>query len=303
MLDFNLRQLEVFAAAAEYGSFTAAAQALYLTQSTVSAHIQTLERALETQLFTRDVRKKICLTEAGRILYPQVQEILERCQALHAAVHPDDLPAVLSLAASTVPCKCLLPALMADFLKRRPECRYLLKKGDSAQVHRWLLAQEARIGFVGAKLEPARCRYYPLLRDKLVLLTANDEHFRSLQHAGVLGRELLTEPMVVREEGSGTRQRFDAYLERIGFDPQALRIVARIEQPDAILSIVASGVGVTVCSELAAHEQLSSGRLLAFELDAGSLYRELYLATEQHAALTPLEKSFLALILQQYPSA
>lgn len=45
MLDFNLRQLEVFAAAAEYGSFTAAAQALYLTQSTVSAHIQTLERA------------------------------------------------------------------------------------------------------------------------------------------------------------------------------------------------------------------------------------------------------------------
>lgn len=101
MLDFNLKQLEAFVAAAELGSFTKAAQSLYLTQSTVSAHIQTLERALGISLFARSARKKICLTDAGREAYSKAKEILDQCQALADAVHPKRTMEVLSIAAST----------------------------------------------------------------------------------------------------------------------------------------------------------------------------------------------------------
>ena len=292
MLEFNLKQLEAFVAAAEQGSFTRAAQSLYLTQSTVSAHIQTLEKALGQTLFRRDARRAVSLTEAGRAVYPRAREILSRCQSLQGLFREEGQPDLLELAASTVPCQCLLPGLMAGFLAARPGCRYQLRKGDSAQVHRWLAAGEARLGFVGARLEPQRFRYQPLLQDRLVLVTANTPRFRALWDDGVLGTALLEEPMIVREEGSGTRQRFDAYLREIGRDPDTLQIVAEIDQPDIILSAVASGVGVAVSSRLAARESLDAGRLLAFDLDTRGYYRELCLTCLQDTALTPLEQAF-----------
>ncbi len=172
MLEFNLKQLEAFVAAAEQGSFTRAAQSLYLTQSTVSAHIQTLEKALGRPLFLRDAKKPIVLTDAGRALYPRAREILAQCQALQDLCGSGS--GLLELAASTAPCRCLLPELMADFLKGHPGCRYRLRRGDSAQVHRWL-------GFVGARLDESRFRYQPLLRDRLVLVTANDGPYPELR--------------------------------------------------------------------------------------------------------------------------
>lgn len=292
MLEFNLRQLEAFVAAAETGSFTRAAQALYLTQSTVSAHIQALEKALGQPLFYRDARKAITLTEAGKAAYPRAREILSRCQAFQTAFLDPSRGQTLELAASTVPCKCLLPQLMAGFLARHTNCRYQLRKGDSTQVHRWLADGQARLGFVGARLDEGQFRYQPLLRDKLVLVTANTDHYRTLQVEGRLGRDLLREPLILREDGSGTRRWFDAYLQRTGVDREELRIVAEIDQPETILSSVASGMGVSVCSALAARDSMEAGRLLAFDLDADGFYRELCLAVLRETVLSPLEQAF-----------
>ena len=105
-------------------------------------------------------------------------------------------------------------------------------------------------------------------------------------------RELLDAPFIVREEGSGTRQRFDAYLRQIGRDPQSLRVVAQIDQPGTILAAVASGVGVAAASCLAARELLDAGKLLAFDLDDGGCSRELCLAVLRDLALTPPEQAF-----------
>ncbi len=301
MLEFNLRHLEAFAAAAELGSFTAAAEALYLTQSTVSAHIQTLERALDAPLFVRDAARRIHLTEAGRAAYPRAKAILEQCRALSEEVHAVGRQALV-IAASTVPCQCLLPDLMAGFLTGRPDCTYLLRKGDSAQVHRLLERGETRLGFAGTKLDEARFDYHPLVRDKLVLLTADTPRFRALREKGAAGLDLLGEPMVCREPGSGTRRQFDDYLLRTGVDPASLRVAAQIDQPEAILRAVEAGVGVAVFSALAARSRIDAGSVLAFELGPQSLYRDLYLVTLRRAALSPLERAFFNHTLKAYPA-
>ena len=210
MVEFNLKQLEVFVTVARLGSFTRAAQALYLTQSTVSAHIQALERALGGPLFQRTTRRQICLTWQGETALPIAREILDHCQALQSLSGPGGEGETLDLAASTVPAQCLLPGLMAGFSRLRPGCRFRLRKGDSAQVHRLLEEGTVAVGFVGAALEPEQCLYEPVLQDQLVLVTANTARFRALRDQGVLGRALLGEPMLCREPGSGTRQRFDA---------------------------------------------------------------------------------------------
>lgn len=292
MVEFNLKQLEVFVTVARLGSFTQAAQALYLTQSTVSAHIQALERGLGGPLFQRGARRQVCLTWLGERALPMAWEILDRCRGLQALAQSDGEEEVLTLAASTVPAQCLLPALMAGFSKCRPGCRFRLRKGDSAQVHRLLEEGSASIGFVGAALDQAAYRYQPVLEDKLVLVTANLPRFRALRERGAMGRALLEEPMLCREPGSGTRQRFDAYLERLGIQPSELRVVAQIDQPEAILGAVESGLGVSVCSALVVQDRVERGSLLAFELEEEGFHRSLYLAVRRERELSPLELAF-----------
>lgn len=292
MLEFSLKQLEIFATVARVGSFTGAAQELYLTQSTVSAHIQALEHALGGPLFQRSARRQVCLTWQGEAVLPVAREILDRCRTLEGIIRPCEEGATLHLAASTVPAQCLLPGLMAGFSKKRPGCRFRLRKGDSDQVHRLLEEGSVAIGFAGAALDSERFSYEPVLRDRLVLITANTLRFRTLRDQGTLGRELLGEPMLCREVGSGTRQRFDTYLERIGMDPCSLHVVAQIDQPDAILGAVSASLGVSVCSALAAQDRLEQGSLLSFELEEEGCCRSLYLVTRRDRVLTDLEACF-----------
>ena len=85
--------------------------------------------------------------------------------------------------------------------------------------------------------------YRPVCRDKLVMITPNNERYRAFQRAGAYGRDLLGEPMIVRGGGSGTRKEFDRYLRSLGRDQQSLQIVARMNQADAVASSVAGGLG------------------------------------------------------------
>ena len=293
MLKFSLKQLEIFVTVAELNSFTNAAKALYLTQSTVSAHISGLESALNTRLFSRDARRSVTLTAQGQRLYPAAKRILSDCRELTSLVENrhEELP--LLLGASTVPGQYLLPELLASFLRRRPDCRYLLRRGDSQQIHELLRAGSVRIGFVGARLDPARLRYTPILEDRLVMVTPNTPYYQQKKRAGVFGCDLLGEPTVAREEGSGTDSAVAAYMRRRGFPASKLRIVARVDNPETIKSMAAHGAGVSVLSALAVRQEVEGGRLLAFEMDPAGLRRHIYAAVRQDETFAELESQFL----------
>lgn len=293
MLDINLKQLQVFVTAAQLGSFTRAAQTLYITQPTASAHIQSLEELLGGALFFRDSRRRITLTPLGTSLLPHAQDILDRCQALHQLAQQQPTHAILEIAASSVPAQYLVPALISAFSVQQPNCRYHLQKSDTAQVHELLEQGTVRIGFVGSMLDCTRYTYHSLLQDKLVLVASNNSYFQEKKATQTLGHQLLNHPMICREPGSGTRQQFDAYLKEIHFSEQELNIVAQMDQPESILNAVEAGLGVTVCSSLATRDRIASGRLLAFELKQQSFYRGLYLTVPTDCTLTPFEQSFV----------
>ena len=295
MLEFSLRQLEVFVAAAEYNSFTRAAETLYLTQSTVSTHIQGLERALGAELFRRDVRKKMVLTEEGRRVYLAARDILARCGALRGD-GAEKSPPVLTIAASTVPAQCILPELMSAFVRREPGCRFLLRRGDTAQVHGMLERGEAQAGFVGAKLDETAFSYHPVRRDRLVLVTPDEPRF----HGPVPdpAELLLREPVIAREESSGTWKSTEAWLRGRGIPPQRLHLLARMEAPEAIRRAVIGGMGVSVLSSLAAEEDVAAGRLLRFDLEEGGVWRELYLTVPRQAPPDGLRDAFVTFALQ-----
>ena len=143
MLEINLKQLESFVATVEHSGFTAAAAALYLTQSTVSAHVSALEQTLGVPLLVRGARRPVTLTPEGQNVYVQAREILNRCERLQALGPAEQPP--LRLGASTAPGQGLLPELLTGFLQRCPDSRYVLLRGDSARIHSLCLLYTSRV--------------------------------------------------------------------------------------------------------------------------------------------------------------
>ena len=124
MVDITLKQLESFVMTAEMSSFTRAAEALYLTQSTISTHIATLEQILGCRLIQRRSRQKVVLTEEGNRVYAEARDILDRSRALQE-IGSRERNRMLVLGASTVPGQYLLPELMAGFQSCEPDSRYV----------------------------------------------------------------------------------------------------------------------------------------------------------------------------------
>lgn len=298
MLDINLKQLEAFVATAEYRSFTKAAEAMYLTQSTISSHISTLERILGVRLIQRGARQRVALTEEGERVYRESKNILKQCQALQD-MGGQSMENQLMLGASSVPGQCLMPELMASFLAQYPDSRYVQLRGDSMQIHRYLEQGKARLGFVGTAANRQAYHYYAVAEDRLVVITANQEEYRQLQAQGISGRELLDKPMILREETSGTRQVMNAYLNHCGIPLESLNIVAQIDNPEAIRSSVSRGLGISVISWLTVREDVAAGKLLAFDLDEGGTYRKIYLTWRKDAVLSNLEHKFIRFVQNQ----
>ncbi|MBQ7870520.1 MAG: LysR family transcriptional regulator [Oscillospiraceae bacterium] len=295
MLKINLRQLEAFAATAEYRSFTKAAEALYLTQSTVSSHISTLEQILDVRLFQRGARQRVLLTEEGERVYREAKEILKQCQALQD-MGGQSVENQLVLGASSVPGQCLMPELMASFLARYPDSRYVLLRGDSLRIHRLLDQGKCRIGFVGTAVNGQIYHYHAVAEDRLVVITANTPAYRALQEGGLSGQALLDRPIILREESSGTRRAMDAYLARCGMGEGDLRIVAQIDNPEAIRSSVSRGLGISVVSRWTVQKEVEAGRLLAFDLDPGGIFRTIYMTWRKDAVLSSIEQRFIRFV-------
>lgn len=242
MLEINLKQLESFVATVEHAGFTAAAAALYLTQSTVSAHVSALEQTLGVPLLVRGARRPVTLTPEGQNVYVQAREILNRCERLQALGPAEQPP--LRLGASTAPGQGLLPELLTGFLQRCPDSRYVLLRGDSARIHSLMLESRVHLGFVGAAMDPRRFVYHPIANDRLVLIAPNREPYPTLRRQGVSGLTLLTEqPLIRREPASGTRQSLEDYLRRSGIPADRLHPVAEIDTPEDVKAAVQRGAG------------------------------------------------------------
>ena len=300
MLEISLRQLETFVVTAECGSFTRAAEKLHLTQSTVSTHIQCLEQELRTQLILRGARRRFELTDDGRRVYEASREILSRCEELEK-MGESAVASPLSIATSTVPAQQLLPKLMSGFLKKNSNVRFALRRGDSDKVRTMLERGEARIGLMGAAPESHRFVSHVIAHDRLVLISENDQKFRGLKQAGATGVQLIGNPMIAREESSGTQQAVEAYFMGCGIDAGKLNIIARMDNPEAIKAGVEQGMGISVISYLAVQEEVASGRLIAFDLDEKKAYRNIYIAWHKDTALSALEQHFVSYVRSETP--
>ena len=204
----NLKQLEAFVKVAETKSFSEAAKQLFLTQPTISAHVSALEKELNTCFLIRNTRG-VELSESGKELYAYAVQMLEIEKTIKGRFGKEIKPDgnVLRIGASTVPAQYILPNVMSTFHAEYPGEKLKLFETDSKGVIDMILSHHIDIGFTGTVIEKGNCKYLPFYEDELVVLTPSNEKFvEKLCGGQILADWIMDEPVILREEGSGTKK-------------------------------------------------------------------------------------------------
>lgn len=294
----DLHRLEVFCKVVELKSFTKAAEAIFLSQPTVSEHIRSLEEMLGERLVDRLGREALP-TQAGQLLYKYARKILRlRQEAMQAmASYRGTLAGHLSLGASTIPGAYILPQRIGAFKKLHPAIQITLSIGNSRTVADGVLAGDTEFGVVGARWSDPALEWLEILDDELVLAVYPTHPFAGKKE--VKPAQLLNEPMIIRERDSGTRRVVAQLLEK-HLDLDRLQIVAEMGSTEAVRQGIKSEVGIAILSSRAVAEDIERGSLVTVPLANIRLSRPFYLIIRKNRQSSPICSTFLD-FLQQAP--
>ncbi len=289
----SIRQLEVFVALVEQGSFTKAARHLELSQSTVSGHMADLERRLGIRLVERD-RNGVHTTAGGRaLLLPARQALLaERGARMAVQELSGLLRGTLVVGGSTIPASYLLPGLFGRFHREHAGVNLRLVTGDSREILNRLRHAEIEVGVVGAPPDGGDLKSTRIGEDSLTLVVAPDHALAG--RSNVPASELLQYAFVMREEGSGTRAATMQALKKVlGADtPQKLSIACEVGSAEAQKAGVRAGLGVAFVSTLAIRDEIAHGSLVALRVKGFEVRRHFHLVTRPEDLLSPAAKAF-----------
>ena len=285
---------------AQSGSFSKAAKKLFLTQPTISAHIASLEKELDTRVFVRNT-KEVALSPEGQKLYTYARQILDLTEKIKEEFgrHEEEAKCV-TIAASTIPAQYLLPDILTRFNEKHPGEQLRILESDSAQVAEQVAEGSVDIGFTGTVLEKKFCKYIPFYKDQLVVITPNTEKYQEYKRMGGDISWIQEESVIMREEGSGTRKEAEKQLRHLGIRTERLRIIASIANQETIKKSVIQGMGISILSRLAAKNEVESGRVLEFPIPEADEGRDLNLVYNKNHPLTRSAQRFIKTVKEIY---
>ncbi|MCM0081504.1 LysR family transcriptional regulator [Geomonas sp. Red32] len=295
----NLKQLEVFINVAETGSFSKGAEATFLTQSTVSQHISALEEEFGLRLLDR-TGKGALLTEGGKLLLGRARKILECSSEITAAMarFKGVEEANLSVAGSSIPGEYMIPAALPHLMECYPGLVINVLQGDSRKVLRMLISGEVELGIVGGKFDEDGIDLTPFATDELVLIAPAFHSWRKSTTVAI--SELVDQPFILRESGSGTGWAALETLRGAGIDPGQLRVSAQLGSNEAIKQAVMAGAGISFVSALSVQRELTEGALIRLPVAGVKMEREFFIATRRDRELSPGGAVFCKVMREMY---
>ena len=295
----NLKQLEAFVQVSESGSFSKAAKELFLTQTTISAHISSLEKELNVRLFIRNT-KEVSLSDDGKDLYRYAKQITDLEKAIEERFYmdSDDGKHFITIAASTIPAQYLLPKVLMCYRERYPKEQIKIMETDSSEVVTQVVDHMVDVGFTGTVLEKKHCKYIPFYKDELAVITPDTPEYRILKEQNRDDIDWIKrKPLILREEGSGTRKEAEKQLKNAGISMEDLDIVASIANQETIKKSVKQGMGITVLSRLAAEDE---DGLLIFPIPGADEGRDINLVYNKNYQMTRSADRFIRIVKEVY---
>ncbi|MFA5515018.1 MAG: LysR family transcriptional regulator [Desulfuromonadales bacterium] len=294
----NLRQIDIFLAVADTGSFSRGAEATLLTQSTVSQHIATLEDEIGIRLLDRTGRGAV-LTGGGKLFLRHARRVRSELAALEQAMagFRGLANAPLAVAASNIPADYLIPEILTSLAARHPGIVLSVLSGDSRGALDRLLGGEVELAVLGSRFAAEGVDFTALATDRLHLMVGAQHPWRGRESVRL--EELAQMPTIARESGSGSGRALHEALRGAGFDPARLRVAVRLGGNEAVKQAVASGFGFAFLSELSVGRERERGDLHAVAVQGLQVERRLWLARRDGRSLSPAAEAFAVLLRQR----
>jgi len=292
-------KLRVFCIVAETKSFSKASEIIRLTQPAVSLQIQALEETYGTKLFNRS-GCVITLTPPGEMLYKYAKEI----SSLYAAAEKEIggvtglVKGVISVGASSTIGNYVIPSVVADFRRKYPKVGVHIHIGNTKNVIEFLNAGSVDIGLVEGEVNKQKLIIEKLIPDEMVFAMSPYHHLAKKSTISVM--ELSKEPIIFREEGSGSRQVIEKYLSKHGITQQNLKISLIMGSTESIKSAIEEGLGTSILSRWAVRKEVRQGSLKTAVFKEEKFLRDFSLVFRKAKEPPHTVEQFMA-FLRRYP--
>ncbi len=287
----DLYKLKSFYTVAELGSFSRAAESLFLTQPAVSAQIKDLEYEYKTKLFDR-VGRKIKLTRAGETLIGYAKKLLDMYEESHFAVNmlKEAMDGSVKITTSGTPGSRLLPTLISNFKKVYPDTDFVIKTQKSVSVVESIKQNHFDLGIIVSSecnMEKHDLIEKILYKDQIVIGVSN-EHPLALRNS-ISVNELSNMPLIVSVKNTVSRQAMDKFFHQYSIP---FTIAYEIENMSMIKTMVEKNLGIAFFSSLEIRKEVDSKWLHTVEIEDVPLYRYVNIIYHRNHELSPATKAF-----------
>ena len=290
----TLHQMKVFEAIARSGSFTRAAEELFLTQPTVSQQIKQLTKAVGLPLFEQ-VGKRLYLTDAGQEVLKVCRDISERLSQMEMTLA--DLKGLkqgnLRLAVITT-AKYFVPRLLGPFRHRYPGINISLQVINRQRVLERLSENLDDLYILGQPPSNLDINLRPVLENPLVVIAPHNHPLA--QEKNIPLQRLAEEPFIMREAGSGTRMAVEYFFEE---NRVTINVEMEIGSNEAIKQAIVGGLGLSVLSRHALALEGTKGPLTILDVEGFPIQRHWYIVYPASKQLSVVARTFLQYLLDE----
>jgi DNA-binding transcriptional LysR family regulator len=294
MKQATLHQLQIFEAIAQYGSFTRAAEELFLTQPTVSQQMKQLTKAIGVPLYEQ-IGKRIYLTDAGKAVLEVGRDISQRFNDLEMTLA--DIKGLkqgnLKLAAITT-AKYFVPRILGTFRQRYPGINISLQIANRQQILDRLANNLDDLYFIGQPPEDLEINLRHFLDNPLVVIAPRNHPLA--QEKLISLERLIEEPLIMRESGSGTRMAVESFFAE---NRLKMRVEMEIGSNEAIKQAIVGGLGLSILSRHSLTLEGTQGPLVVLDVEGFPIQKHWYVIYPSSKQLSIVAQTFLDYLLTE----
>jgi len=293
----NIHQVRIFYLAAQTLSITKTAKKIHLSQPSVSIQIKDLEDSLNVRLFDR-ISRRIALTDAGRVFYDYAGRILgliEETKAVMSEFSAGDMGKIVLGAPNTIGIY-VLPRYLGEFKEKYPKAEIALLTLNRQEALEHIIAGEIDFAFVQEPPKHPDLEAQFFMRDELVIICSPKHRWATHPY---LTTEILkneNEPIIIREEGSGTRDIVELMAKKFGVEP---RIAMEFSSTEGIKGAVEANLGIAVLSRNVIRREVRDGTIVALDIKDIEGHRDFYIVHSKKRKFMSLMVKFYDFMLER----
>jgi len=290
-MQINLNQVRAFFLAAKERSMTRAAETLFVTQPAVTMQIKSLEESLKVKLLKKRGRL-LELTGAGTLLFGYAERMFEIVDEMeHVVSRYSDLSGGSLIIGTTRSfARHLMPGLLSRFQEQFPGVKVSLEVGSSQEIADDLMAFKYDLGIIGKLTYGNKLRIIDYSKEEFCLVTSPEHRFAVEKSVSL--EELKNEPIIIREEGSGSRYAILSLLRAHGVSPSVLIEAGSVE---FIKEYVIKGRGISFLYVPEIELEVKMGRLRSLSIKEGPILVQTVIAYPRNVELSLPAREFLQL--------